>query len=124
MTKISRPHFAHSRTCPQVKCPRSEKSRNTVEERIGARRSEYLFSKCGLPCLTILLQEAPRNQAGWVMPSDPSLNDGLSGVEKPFRMLFSRLAATGVSTVTTNVSNPGSLTRSVKALIRALSPGR
>jgi hypothetical protein len=45
----------------------------------------------------------PNSQAGWVSPAHASATLGRSGVEKPALTLFSRLAATGVSTVMTSV---------------------
>ncbi|CFP66713.1 Uncharacterised protein [Bordetella pertussis] len=48
-------------------------------------------------------RKVPASQRGRLRPSQASRRPGLSGVEKPVRTLFSRLAETGMSTVSTSV---------------------
>ena len=66
----------------------------------------------------------PASQRGRTMPSHARRRLGRSGVEKPARMLFSRLPATGMSTVTTRVCTPAAITRHSKASMRSGVPGR
>ena len=65
----------------------------------------------------------PATQPGRTMPSQARRRLGRSGVEKPVRILFSRLAEMGMSTVTTSVPKPARATRSISASIRSWSPG-
>ena len=58
------------------------------------------------------------------MPSQASRTLGRSGVEKPARTLFSRLAAAGVSTVMTSFPKPALATRSISVVMLPTSPGR
>ena len=71
---------------------------------MGAPRVAKEFSKCGMPCASSVRRKVPASQRGRVRPSQASRRLGLSGVEKPVRTLFSRLADTGMSTVSTRVS--------------------
>ena len=77
-----------------------------------------------MPWRSKVRRNVPNNQRGRVTPSQNSRGVGRSGVEKPVRTLFSRLADTGVSTVSTSVQNPAAATRSISAPMRGSSPGR
>ena len=83
-----------------------------------------MFSKCGMPCSSSVRKSIPNSQRGRMMPSQASRRDGRSGVLKPLRKLFSRLAATGTSTVTTSVSKPPRAQRSTSCVMGPFSPGR
>ena len=48
----------------------------------------------------------------------PARSEGLSGMPKPLRRLYSRLGATAVSTVSTSVSAPAAQARSISASVR------
>ncbi len=60
-----------------------------------------MFSKCGMPWRSSVRAKVLTVQTGCVSPSQTSRAEGLMGMEKPFRSLFSRLAGTGTSTVST-----------------------
>ncbi|CFP03826.1 Uncharacterised protein [Bordetella pertussis] len=87
----------------QSRWSRAEKSRSTLADRMGAPRVANEFSKCGIPCASRVRRKVPASQRGRLRPSQASRRPGLSGVEKPVRTLFSRLAETGMSTVSTSV---------------------
>ena len=91
---------------------------------MGAPRSANEFSKCGMPRASSVRNSVPHNQRGRTRPSQASRRLGRSGVEKPARRLFSRLPATGMSTVTTSVRTPAAATRCSSAVMRSGVPGR
>src|SRR3989344_5180086 len=103
----------------QLKWSRAEKSRRTVEETMGAPRVANEFSKCGMPWRSNVRKKVPATQRGRTRPSHARRRLGRKGVEKPVRMLFSRLAEMGISTVTTRVRKPARSTRSMSASMRA-----
>ena len=107
----------------QLRWSRAEKSRITLDDMMGAPRVANEFSKCGMPWRSSVRRKVPATQPGRTMPSQARRRLGLSGVEKPVRMLFSRLAEIGMSTVTTRVRKPARSTRSISASMRAWSPG-
>ena len=66
----------------------------------------------------------PKSQRGRRMLSQARRRVGRSGVSKPLRTLFSRLAATCTSTVRTSVSYCARATRSTSSVMVPSSPGR
>ena len=62
-----------------------------------------------MPCRTSVLRNVPNSQRGCVRPCHARRALGRSGVEKPARMLFSRLDAIEASSVTTSVPIAGRL---------------
>ena len=70
----------------------------------GGPRVASMFSKCGMPWFITVRSQVPNSQRGWVAASQATRGVSTSGTWKPLRMLFSRLAETGTSAVTTKVS--------------------
>ena len=91
---------------------------------MGGPRSASMFSMCGMPCRSSVRAAVPSSHDGCDTPSHTRRTEGSSGTVKPLRVLFSRFAETGTSTVSTSVSNPAARARATSASILSGSPGR
>ena len=70
-----------SSRCSHAKPSRAPKARISVLETMGGPRPASIFSKCGMPFVSMVLKKVFSTQPGWVMPSHSNCGVGFSGME-------------------------------------------